>query len=354
LEYIATSSGKCVGEEDVQGFRFLDVGGGDKGVVRDARGVGAIVRGDSDDLPVGEYRACRANESGVGSGDIPVEEGDRVRDDGLKKPFVVRKKGSLPRGPNFERNKANRDRKKLKKTGVESVVSGVLGSDGLDVPEWRRKSKVLTVASSSGEKKGFFSECDDDVRRQLRDSRALALVAKNKLEAYKAERELKKVSSVSAEMELVQEMIKVTRLATQLKKNTADAQIGGWAATVADSLTKSVAEKAPSSVPSLESVGLGSSGLKSSDGDSARLAAYQLDIKYVDDAFELMDSYTDEEYEFAINRVKNDYPDVAFTAEERMKKRINEYVALDLLQKGMKTDDVQDVMDNINALVLSD
>jgi len=213
---------------------------------------------------------------------------------------------------------------------------------------------VERVKKEEPERKGFFSECDDSVRQQLRESRAMALVAKNKLEAYKAERELKKVSSVSAEMELVQEMIKVTRLATQLKKNTADAQIGGWAATVADSLTKSVADKAPSSVPSLESVGLGSSGLKSSAGDSARLAAYQLDIKYVDDAFELMDSYTDEEYDFAINRVKNDYPDVAFTAEERMKKRINEYVALDLLQKGMKTVDVQDVMDNINALVLSD
>jgi len=201
---------------------------------------------------------------------------------------------------------------------------------------------------------GFFSLCDQETQRRLRDSRAKALVAENELKAFQAQSKLDAAQSVSPELRLVQELVKVTRLANNLKRNTVDAQVGGWAATVADSLTKSVADKAPSSLPSLESVGLGSSGLKSSDGevvDHVRFAEYQskrnrINAYYDGQAYDLPD-----EQEFQLNQLRDEYQDVSMTKVDRVKKSIAGAVMVELMQSGrMRNDDIDDIVSLIRKL----
>jgi len=119
-------------------------------------------------------------------------------------------------------------------------------------------------------------------------------------------------------------------------------------------LTKSVADKAPSSVPSLESVGLGSSGLRSSDGevvDHVRFAEYQskrnrINAYYDGQAYDLPD-----EQEFQLNQLRDEYQDVSMTKVDRVKKSIAGAVMVELMQSGrMRNDDIDDIVSLIRKL----
>lgn len=161
-------------------------------------------------------------------------------------------------------------------------------------------------------RRGYFSELDSSVQRELKESRARLLIEKNRLDLARAKEAVRVIDPESPEY-IVKEMIRVTGLANNLKKKTADAKIGGWAETVADSLTKSVAEGAPSSVPTLESVGYGKSALRSSDGSvSERATQYEERKVRIAEAFDLATVELPGEREEALEDLKVEFADVVY------------------------------------------
>jgi hypothetical protein len=217
----------------------------------------------------------------------------------------------MKRGPNFERNNAARIRRRAQKQ-ARKECRGVLSAD------WRadRERGCSQPPVQAGSGVGFFSGCDSEVQRELRDSRAQLYIAQNKLKAQKAKKDLEAMNSVQG---IVQQMIDVSTAVAKLQKQSTDQAVQGWAKTVAASMSKSITESS-SSVPSLESVGFGASGLRSTDGevlDPMRVAAYERDLKYVEDSFADMEGYSEEDYVYAVGKVKQEFADVAFTKSQR-------------------------------------
>jgi len=277
------------------------------------------------------------------------------------------------RGINWERNKENREKKKQRKLKrqqigedwrVRRAVTASVSSELPAVGRWVAGEQVsgqcregvsLNVEGRSGRvdsgRRGFFSGCSEEVQSHLRESRARLLIAENERKAVEEEKKLKRLSSPEA---LVQEMIRVTRMANQLKKQTVDVKIGGWAETVADGLMKSVAESAPSTIPSLESVGYGKSALKSSgDGDHVvdekRKWQYERALMEVERSFGELEVESDEDHEYAIARVKEEYSDVAFTPKELERIRIREAFVAAMVVRGFGINVIDDIVDDVNA-----
>jgi hypothetical protein len=235
------------------------------------------------------------------------------------------------RGPNFARNERKRAAS-ARKRGV-SRVSRIRSQD------WRAAPVVSGVVSQQG----FFSGCEDVVQQELRDSRAKLYIAQNRLRAQKAEKDLQAMNSVQG---IVQQMVDVSTAVAKLQKQSTDQAVQGWAKTVAASLSKSITESS-SSVPSLESVGFGASGLRSTDGevlDPGRVAAYERDLKYVNDSFDAMESYSEDDYKFAVDRVKAEFEDVAFSPAQRQLASFKREAATRFLALGFDFSKVQDCL----------
>jgi len=192
----------------------------------------------------------------------------------------------------------------------------------------------------------FFSGCSEELKKNLRETRAQALVEKNKLDAVQALRRREELEAVSVEQLLVKQLTNAAKMSNQLKKQTCDAKLGGWAETVADSFTKSVAEKAPSSVPSLESVGYGKSALKSSDGSfisETRLAEYKERYRQFELGVQEMESFVASDYDDALRALKNEFEDVAYTAEERIERNLIEKLVEKMQYAGLGSAVIEDV-----------
>jgi len=163
---------------------------------------------------------------------------------------------------------------------------------------------------------------DVSVQQELKRTRAELLIEKNKVDLARAKAQARALDPESPEF-VVKEMIRVAGLASSLKKRTQDQQVGGWAETVADSLTKQVAASAPSSVPSLESVGLGKSALRSSDGtesvESARRAEYERRKEELCAQFERQVVIMPEEEEVAFKFLDDEFADVVYPPGEAAK-----------------------------------
>jgi len=254
------------------------------------------------------------------------------------------------RGKNYARNLANRQAQKERKKKRK-----MLGVD------WRDRRACGDVQTSGGPVRsrgsgdrasagGLWNSCPEDVRQGLVDSKARWHIAANRRKAAEEEEKLKRLESPTAV--LVQEMIRVTGMANKLKSQTANAAIGGWAEVVADSLTRSVAESAASSVPSLESIGYGQSALRSSGGDTtaSRCADYDRAMQAVKARFEHYDSYCEEDYDFAVKVVKDEFADVAYTPEERLKQEKATAVVAALSSNGMGYQTIEDTLERLQLV----
>jgi len=346
-----------------------------------------------------------ASGSEVGSNDV----GERVHDSGsdirenqrdvsvvdggvsgAQAPDFVPSSGHGTRGKNWERNRKNREaqkeRKRLRKQtgfdwrrsassdrasvratgpGVESWIGGSASSGkGLDEAKpgekpqedvcvrGRALADKVALGGSEGFKEGFFVECSSDVRRKLRESRAAVLIAENERREFEEKKKLERLKKQQDPVvELVGEMIRVTRMTEQLKKQTKDSKISGWAETIADSLSKSTASSGPSSVPSVESVqkesALRSEGecVEFDQEREVRLMNYNLRKVQLDRHFDALDGYGIEEHDRAYSMLKDEFSDVAKTEAERQSEVAVKRIADSLQQAGFDQYAIQDIIE---------
>jgi len=261
------------------------------------------------------------------------------------------------RGPNYERNKKNRmlqkERRLRRKAAGDNWRSPKAESCVGGVEEGTVKNSEVVRDRGVGFKEGFFVECSDATKRELRESRAAVLIAENKrraLEEVKRMERLEKKKDPVADF--VWEMVRVTRMTEQLKKQTKDTKISGWAETIADSLSKSTASSGPSSVPSIESVQQKESALKS-EGDCVpfdrereiRLMEYNLRKVQLDDYYEQLDGYGIEEHDRAYAALKNEFEDVSKSEIERQTESAVKKISDSMQQAGIDQYSIQDIME---------
>jgi len=231
----------------------------------------------------------------------------------------------------------NKQREKKKENDFQSGDNGVQNSSDVEnkfdiggnggVPVWRSKRADMrreNVAPVDLQRRGYFSDCSGDVQSRLRESRAKMLIAENEKKEAEAIERKRKMDSVTPEIALVTELIRVTRMANQLKKQTKDQRVGGWAETVADTLTRSTAESAPSSMPSLKSVEEGSSALKSDGVEGVfdqerevRLAQYNVAKLRLDRCYEQEDCIDLVDQKKRYDALKFEFSDVSMSEVDR-------------------------------------
>jgi len=132
--------------------------------------------------------------------------------------------GFSPRGPNYERNRLNRLRKKGVKEAAESSRRGSVG---------------------------FFSSCDVGVQDELRETRAKLLVLQNKRRIVEEER---KLAQLQSPMQYLADVVTELKRAEQYKKSGSGSGVAGWVAALSDGYAESLAKSAPVSMRSYESV----------------------------------------------------------------------------------------------------
>jgi len=197
------------------------------------------------------------------------------------------------------------------------------------VPEWRVGAGPSNLPGvgrlkGCGVHVGAFDGLSEDIKLSLKETRARLLIAEN-------ERKLKEIERRDAwdvsPMALMKTVMATVSMAERLKKTTADAQIGGWAATVASSAIESVARSAPSSVPSLEEIGLGKSALSCGSSEDSALSARR--IEYTEKVTKLKDDLDlgrvecyDEVRLFA--NLRDEYKDVAYTDDDKLQAKLIE------------------------------
>lgn len=131
--------------------------------------------------------------------------------------------GATARGPNYERNRMSRFKKKVQK---ETRLREQMGFHGT------------------------FVECSDETRVELRESRAKLLILENKRKAVEEQR---KLDMLASPMRILQDAMDMVDIAAKAAKVSDDSKVASWAKTVATSYAESIAKSAPSSVPSFDS-----------------------------------------------------------------------------------------------------
>jgi len=228
----------------------------------------------------------------------------------------------------YKRNKARREAAKVKvvsgKTSTSSDASSKLKeSVSANVPEWRRKGEEqvkmgLSARVGGTDRKGFFSDCDDDVQKDLRTSRARMLIAENNRKAVVAER----ASDVNSPEFFARDILRVMDLQKRINA-VKDAKVGKWAGAVVESVVQTIASSAPSSVPSLEEVGFGVEASESSAGLSDRAIKYKAEVLMVNEHFDTIDAYYPEARVEAVASIREEFADVVYepVVAERVKNR---------------------------------
>jgi len=216
-----------------------------------------------------------------------------------------------------ERNRARREAAKLRKAGRKVLGIG-RGTGG--IPAWR----VNATDNVSSVKHGYFSECPLDVQKELRDTRAQLLIARNKKDLEAVQKQIARASSQEA---VVRDCLRLMKVTEQVKKRAAESRVGGWAETIADSAVVSFASSVPSTVPSLESVGVGRSALSSVEtGESSLDVTQQLRKAEYDARKSVIVSEFEEyggdmqRYERVLGLLADEYDDVLLSSHELEKK----------------------------------
>jgi len=313
---------------------------------------GAGVQGDGHCERIGDAGVV------VGTNDVSATASG---EGGLLTGSPVVGEGSL-RGPNWARNKRNREQQKARKfkmpSGARLSDTHGAGENGVGKPsqwsqskrtcdfvknnekraalasDWRSSRQRSAVTSLyDGERVGFFSQCDEKTQKALRESRAAKYIAENNRRAAQENEKMVRMTSPEA---VVTELVRVSKMVSQLESQTKNTAIGGWAKTVGESLTKSVAQSAPSSFPSLEEVGYGETALEVKEKtESKRKACYDVALRGVAEKYSKMMSYNESDEVEDVRRVKEEYSDVAYTERENIERDIIEKMTVAMGNSGM-------------------
>jgi len=275
--------------------------------------------------------------------------------------------GVVLRGPNWARNKKNRDQQKARKHRIDydggRWKSKIVEEKKKESLNWRERSAGVGIEAKGGlplvARTGFFSDCDDFTQKALRESRAQKLIAENKWHAAQSQAKLDRLETPEA---IVGELIRVSKMVMTLEAQTKDKKIGGWAKTVGESLTRSVAESAPSSVPSLESVGydvsFGESALKSADGKMEEIDAekemtrirYEMALRGVERKYAQLESYNMVDERNDIRDVKKMYASVAYTEAERIEMSVVDKISDAMGKNGLGNHVVSNVFQTADVM----
>jgi len=170
---------------------------------------------------------------------------------------------------------------------------------------------------------GAFSALDGQTRKELQESHARLLLKQNEVNCKKLDRQIKGMDPDSLEC-VARNALRVATLAADLRNKVRGDKVAGWAETIANSLTKSVASSAPSSVPSLESVGYGETCVTSDANQQGKLtvAGFEAEKKELDKWYFELDAYDPEDYRCDLASLKERYievlrPDLAPRVKER-------------------------------------
>jgi hypothetical protein len=174
----------------------------------------------------------------------------------------------------------------------------------------------------------FFSSCEEDVQAALRESRAKVLIAKNERELLEEQAKKKRLESPEA---LLVSALRVMSLAGRCADKKGVSPIAGWAKTVADGYAESVARSAPSSVPSLESVSDSVEGTVK----SMRLAAYERELKTLEEYYVSLEVCSAQEYDSAKGALQQRYEDVLLSDVEAALKQSQEVWANELRNSSL-------------------
>jgi len=174
------------------------------------------------------------------------------------------------RGPNWERNKKNRDAQRDRKGRRK-----LLGQD------WRGgRAGVVDVDDKqvcSDESKGFWNSCSPDVRQQLIDSKARMHIADN---SRREKESLEKIDQLGSPEAILRRAMRFVGIAEECAKKENDTRVAGWAKTLATSYAESVARSVPSTLPSLES---SPELVQSTEFSGVSLAEHELVLKKIVD-----------------------------------------------------------------------
>lgn len=157
--------------------------------------------------------------------------------DGSKVACGSRLRG-LPRGPNYERNQANRLRKKAaraaERAGLVLAGGATLGAAG--VPSQEVEDRRV----------GVFSELDEGVQRELVETRAERLILENKarIEELK-ERNSKRRHGLHHAIEATKTMKMADDWRKAANVKGPGAKVYGWAETIATESSESIARASP-------------------------------------------------------------------------------------------------------------
>jgi len=229
----ALCSGDTVGKDDGDGGSRG--AGGEfcaKGLV-DSKVVDVSTSVGCNQAPVGDVKGLYCNERSGGNG-----------------------VSSSGRGPNFARNKANREAQKLRKekrkmmgqdwrVNARQVKSPTSFVESVDRSGSRKVDSVVDVDSN-----GFWKSCAPELRQELINSKAAMHVAENR----RREREANaRIAEMDSPMGILNEVMKGIRMAEEAAKRSNDQKVAGWAQTVASSYAEHVASTASSGIKSFES-----------------------------------------------------------------------------------------------------
>lgn len=266
--------------ESGSGGRTVDVGDVSRGNVcapgvdRDSsRGAGnatAVVGDDTFVESVGSSRGCGETSSVAGAGLSSV------------RPVVYT---GLPRGPNYERNQANRARKKAIRAARQAGIP-LAGESTV---------RVERDEDGGTERVGHFAGLEPEVQDKLIRTRAERLILENeaKITEYKEEA-AKRRHGLHHATEAVKAMKMADSWRKSAKVDGPGASVYGWAETIATSSSESIARASP--VRSLASV-----DSKVSAKSSVSVATNGFD--FVSQPMNKFEKYLCSEHEFTSNRI---------------------------------------------------
>jgi len=188
---------------------WVDGGQGDLAVdsVRDGAAAGAAVVG-----------SCGGDGDGVSTGAGRVDSGG----------VGLNGRVGLPRGPNYERNRASRLRKKIQQDARRFEEMRSQGRREAMGENWRSGAAPL-----GGSKERELHELR--VERQILQER----------------RKLDKLKSPS---QIIEDAMRMVEFAERCAKRAGQSKVAGWAATLTESYAESLAKSTPDSVRSFEEV----------------------------------------------------------------------------------------------------
>lgn len=304
--------------------------------VVEVRSAGCVEQMDNEgcEHSVGEYSGLETSVMGSGCGGLGDIRSARREEDGNDESRrgdlagglgvdAVRPVGECP-GTGRGQSAANRRRRgrRARKAGATEPV----------VPVPQRGS--------------FFSRCDDVIRKKLETSRAKRLIAENEAAELCASRFVARDDEAEG---LVRQMIVRMELEKKVSKLAETSRIGNWAKTVAGGHASTINSPALSKVPSLESVGLGSSvSNDESVKREARLALYSENRRLLECNLESQPYLLPDQVEDAYRALVNEFEDVLFTPEENTKRKIADMIQDDYASYGINSVSAKLLVDKLS------